>query len=252
MPVNLENRRTTLGKILLVDDDAVFRREFKGCFDDYEILEASSGDEAIDLLSRPNEVDLVILDVRLPGADGIEVMSEIKKVAPGSGVIILTGYSSKDIAIEALRGQADSFIEKPFNIDTAKSIIDDVLKRRNGHGFDDIASSFSKLERVKRFVCRNYFKRLGLKDASDAVCLSPKYLSRIFKQRFGIGFNAYRLALKIDHAKVMLKESGYNVNQISAKLGYKNTESFIRSFKKVTGFSPTQYRKKKIKGSSDN
>jgi CheY-like chemotaxis protein len=55
-------------KILLVDDDKDFRVELKECLSGYDIVEASSGEEAINILKKPNDIDLVILDVNLPGA----------------------------------------------------------------------------------------------------------------------------------------------------------------------------------------
>ena len=59
----------------------------------------------------------------------------------------------------------------------------------------------------------------------------------------GTRFTDYRLKVKISQSRELLKKSGYNIDQIADKLGYKNTESFIRQFKKITGYTPTGYRK---------
>ncbi|MDD4954852.1 MAG: AraC family transcriptional regulator, partial [Candidatus Omnitrophica bacterium] len=101
-----------------------------------------------------------------------------------------------------------------------------------------------KMDKVKRFIERNCFKKISLDDAASTVFLSPKYLSRIFKQSTGMGFSDFRLHIKIDRAKELLEKTGYKVDQISDKLDYQNTESFIRQFKKLTGLTPTQYRVK--------
>jgi AraC-like DNA-binding protein len=76
------------------------------------------------------------------------------------------------------------------------------------------------------------------------VHLSPKYLSRLFKQEAKVGFNQFRLGVKMEKAKELLKSSDYNVSQISYKIGYQNVESFIRCFKNATNCTPSQYRKK--------
>lgn len=231
-------------KILLVDDDKDFRTEMRYFLEDYEVTEASNGGEALGILKRPNEIDLIILDVVMPGLNGTEVLREMKKIAPDVGVIILTGFSSKSVAIDALKGKADEYIEKPIDPERTKEIIELLLAKKRGE--PDIMSSDieGKIERVKKFTERNGDKKVCLKDAATAVCLSPKYLSRIFKQSTGVGFSEYKLQLKIRRAKELLETTGYNIDQISDKLGYQNAESFIRIFKKITAATPTEYRKK--------
>ncbi|KKR30444.1 MAG: Two component transcriptional regulator, AraC family [Candidatus Gottesmanbacteria bacterium GW2011_GWC2_39_8] len=231
-------------KILLVDDDQIFRSEFKDCFEEYDIVEAPDGEEALKILKKPNEIDLVISDIKMPGMDGLEVLRKIKEMAPEMNVVILTGHGSKEVVIRALRGLASNYIEKPIDIEKTREIIESILAKNRGEA--DYASTDlkSKIKRVKRFVQRNCFKKVRLEDAASIVYLSPKYLSRTFKQYTGVGFSEYRLALKIKKAKTLLKKTGYNIDYIADKMGYQNTESFIRQFKKITGLAPTQYRKK--------
>ena len=232
-------------KILLVDDDPVFREEFMEYFDDFEFIEAGNGKDALETLRKPHEIDLVILDIKMPGMNGFEVLGKIKEIAPEVGIIISTGYSTKDTAIEALRQQADNYLEKPLDIEAAREIIDKVLDSKKG--LPDFAASdiTDKIERVKNFVERNCFKKVTLEDAAEAVCLSPKYLSRIFKEQTNQGFNDYKLAIKMSKAKTLLVDSGYNVNQISDRLGYENVESFSRQFKKLAKCTPGAYRRKR-------
>lgn len=228
--------------ILLVDDDIDFREEFREAFEDYRFVEAQSGAEALEVLARPNEIDLVILDVRLPDARGTRVLTEIKRLAPGLPVVILTGFSTKDVAVEALKGNADDYVEKPVDVEKTAGIIRRLLLdgKEPWPGAD--ASAADKIERIKSYVDRNYDKTVGLEDAASLVCLSPKYLSRLFKERTGLGFNEYRLGRKIEHAKGLLEETGATVSQIAFRLGYQNAESFIRIFKKTTGLTPSAFR----------
>jgi len=228
--------------ILLVDDDVAFRKEFAECFEDYRFIEAGNGEEGLKILRKPNEIDLVILDVMLPGRRGTDVLREIKRIEPSLGVIILTGFSSKDVAVEALKGNADDYIEKPVDIKKAERIIADMLLNNTPDQqrySDDING---KIERVKSFLRRNYHKKVNLEDAAEIVCLSPKYLSRIFKENTGESFSEYRLRFKIEKAKELLEVTGQTVNEISYKMGYNNLESFIRIFKKLEGCTPTEFR----------
>jgi len=228
--------------ILLVDDDKEFRSEFRDYLNEYEVVEASSGEEALRIFAKPNQIDLVILDVMMPGMRGTEVLKRMKKMEPRLGIIILTGYSSKDVAIEALKGRADEYLEKPFPILKAKEVIEKLLESKSGETDVGALDVKGKIEKVKRFLERNCYKRIGLNDAAGAVCLSPKYLSRIFRQITGTSFSRYRLSIKIEKSKGLLRDTGMNVSQISERLGYENAESFIRQFKQHTGKTPTAYR----------
>jgi len=230
--------------ILLVDDDRDFREEFRDYLEDYEVVEASNGEEALEILKKPNVIDLVILDVMMPGLKGTQVLKEMKRIDPDLSIVILTGYSSEGVAIEALRGHADDYIQKPLDIGKAKEIIERLLETKKREGDVNTMDIKGKIEKIKRFIERNYHKKVRLKDLTAVVYLSTKYLSRIFKQVTGMGFREYKLKIKVEKAKELLKKTGYNIDQISDKTGYQNTESFIRIFKKFTGYTPKEYRDK--------
>ena len=130
-------------------------------------------------------------------------------------------------------------MEKPFDIDKARDVIEKILDVK---GDDE-----DKIARIRSFLKRNSFKKVSLKDAAELVCLSPKYLSRLFKQGVGMGFSEYKLKFKLDEAKRLLLNTNYNVDQIAYKLGYNNVESFIRLFKRRGALTPTEYRLRKGK-----
>ncbi|HVP57053.1 MAG TPA: response regulator [bacterium] len=236
--------------ILLVDDDREFREEMADYLEEYRVIEAADGRQALEILQKPNDIDLVLLDVVMPGLRGTEVLKRIKQMAPGLAVVILTGYSSKDVAIDALKADADDYIEKPADIGKAKEIIERLLRQTRAKGDIVTGGIDGKIERVKHFLEINYHKQPTLRDAAAAVGLSPKYLSRVFKERVGTGFNSFRLRTKTDKAKQMLLDTQANVEQVSAALGYENPESFIRMFKAITRKTPAAFRRIRKKGRS--
>ncbi len=229
--------------ILLVDDDQDFREEFSDAFcDDYKVIQSASGHEAVNCLEKPNEIDLLILDVNLPDGRGTLRLQQLKTKFPHLPIVIFTGFSSKDVAIEALKGRADDYLEKPLSISHAKSVIDRLLdKHLNPVDIQD-EDSRGKVERIKRFADRNVDKKITLNDAAQTVGLSPKYLSRIFKEQTGMDFSDYRLEGKIAKSKELLEHSGRTISQISEELGYQNLETFIRLFKRSTRMTPAVYR----------
>ena len=234
-------------QVLLVDDDADFREELRICMHDYSVLEAANGLEALAILKKPNAIDLVILDAVMPQISGTEVLREIKRIKPSLAIIILTGHSSKDIAIDALKGRADDYIEKPINVGKFLEAVQTILSSKVLKDDSHSRGIHAKIEQAKQFVERNYDKKVSLEDVAGQVCLSPKYFSRVFKEISGKGFNECRLSVKIRYACEFLVNSDHTVTEIALRLGYQNLESFIRMFEKIMKQSPTQYRRKNQK-----
>lgn len=230
-------------KILVVDDAKNVRDIFTYAFDEYDILTAKSAEEARAVLSRPNDIDLIVLDVMMPGMNGLELLGEVKRKNEYCKVVIMTGYSSKDIAIEALRLNADEYIEKPFDIEKTKEIFERLLSEaRSMHG-EPGERVEKKVRFAQRLAKRNYNRPCSLRDVSREVSASYKYLSRVFKEKTGEGFNDYRVGLKIAAAKRLLRERRFTVAQIAYKVGYRNSDSFMKMFKKKTGLTPSEYRR---------
>ena len=236
--------------ILLVDDDREFREEFSDLLYDYRVIEASNGEEALATLSRPNEIDLVVLDVIMPGLKGTEVLKRMKAMYPDLSVVILTGHGSKATVIEALKGKADDYIEKPVDIHRARDIIEQLIRQKKLPGDIVPGGVDAKIKRIIHFLDRNFEKRVSLKDAARLVGLSPKYLSRVFKEKTGSGFDEYRLKVRMDKAAELLDTTDYSVEEISSRIGYENAESFARLFKKIRGCTPTGHRERRHKSKS--
>ena len=135
--------------------------------------------------------------------------------------------------------KTDDFLEKPLQIQSALQRIKKLLGTKQKY-------VTGVINKIKYAIEKNFHKNISLKQASEIVCLSPKYISRIFKEHTGVGFNEYKLELKVTRAKELLQGTDLNINQISDRIGYMNVESFIRIFKRITGYTPTSYRNKKI------
>lgn len=231
-------------QILIVDDDADFREELRDCLEAYTVIEAANGLDALAILKKPNAIDLVILDAVMPQMSGTEVLFQIKKSRPTLATIMLTGQSSKDIAIDALKGRADDYIEKPVNVSKFLETVRSILALRTKKDLILSNGIHAKIEQAKQFIERNFDKKVSLTDVAGQLCLSPKYFSRIFKEISGKGFNEYRLSIKISKACEHLQGTDLTVTQIASRFGYKNLESFIRIFEKIMKTSPAEYRRK--------
>ena len=104
-------------KMLLVDDEERFLSTTQKLLSrkGYDILTASSGAEALDIL-RTHNIHVVILDVKMPGMDGIETLQAIKRNYPLVEVIMLTGHGTIDSAVEGLKSGATDYLTKPTDV----------------------------------------------------------------------------------------------------------------------------------------
>lgn len=105
-------------RVLLVDDETEFlhtltKRLIKRGLD---VLAAQSGEEAIDVLAT-TDIDVVVLDVKMPGLDGIEVLRQIKRKHPRIEVIMLTGHANVEVAVQGMELGAFDYLMKPMEID---------------------------------------------------------------------------------------------------------------------------------------
>ncbi len=116
--------------ILIVDDDKSIRYSLKRMMEEkYSILTAQNGEEALDRVkeSRP---DLIIMDIKMPGRSGLEILKEIKSIDPKSLLIIMTAYGTTETAIEAMKYGAFDYILKPFPIPQIKGLVEKALALR--------------------------------------------------------------------------------------------------------------------------
>ena len=122
--------RKKMQTILIVDDDKSIRYSLKRMMEEkYSILTAQNGEEALDRV-KESSPDLIIMDIKMPGRNGIEVLKEIKSIDPKSLVIIMTAYGTTETAIEAMKYGAFDYILKPFPIPQMKGLVEKALSLR--------------------------------------------------------------------------------------------------------------------------
>jgi len=116
--------------VLVVDDDPGLRESFRLILEDeFDVLEVPDGVQALEII-RSCQVDLVLLDIRLPGMDGIEVLERIKAVDEQVEVILVTAVKTLRTAVEAMKLGAFDYLTKPFDEDEVLSLIRRALEKR--------------------------------------------------------------------------------------------------------------------------
>jgi two-component system nitrogen regulation response regulator NtrX len=143
-------------KILIVDDELSILQSLNGILGDegYGVIQASSGEEALEKV-RKDPPDLVLLDIWMPGIDGMTVLDEIKKLFPLIPVIIISGHGNIETAVKATRMGAFDFIEKPLSIERVLLSIQNAIE-------------FSRLEEENRLLRKKTDR--SIIGESAAVC----------------------------------------------------------------------------------
>ena len=124
-----------IAKVLLVDDETPFveamsRRLKKR---DIDILATFSGAEALDMLENDGSVEVAILDVKMPGMDGIETLGEIRKRFPLVEVIMLTGHATVETGIEGMKLGAFDYLMKPCDMDILMNKLKEAVAKKRKH-----------------------------------------------------------------------------------------------------------------------
>jgi len=114
--------------ILIVDDEPIVRESIRDWLvdDGYQVVTAESAEEALELLEK-QEFSILVLDIRLPGKTGIQILKEIKALKPQIKSIVITAYPSAELAVEAMKLGAVDYLIKPVAPDELEKLIRETL-----------------------------------------------------------------------------------------------------------------------------
>ncbi len=118
-------------KILLVDDEDQFRESVKKQLTvrNYTVSSVSSGEDAIEFIHQ-NDIDVVILDMRMPGISGAATLKKIKETSPLTEVIMLTGHATVNTAMKTIKMGAFDYIPKPVKLDVLINKMEDAYRKK--------------------------------------------------------------------------------------------------------------------------
>jgi len=143
--------------VLIVDDEITIIESLEGILSDdgFEVMHAFNGYEALKKIEADSP-DIVLLDIWMPGIDGIETLKEIKKIAPYLPVVMITGHGTIESAVDATKSGAYDFLEKPLSIDKVMVTINNAL-------------NFRKLEEENIYLRKKTIEKNSITGTSPAV-----------------------------------------------------------------------------------
>jgi two-component system response regulator MprA len=135
-------------KILVVDDERAVRESLRRALEleGYEIELAEDGRQALDLLAREDQPDAVVLDVLMPGVDGLEVCRTLRRQGSRLPVLMLTARTQVEDRVEGLDAGADDYLTKPFALEELLARVRALLRRSSDDGAGTDKLSFADLE----------------------------------------------------------------------------------------------------------
>ncbi len=153
--------------LMIVDDEEDFLNAIRRSLEirDFHVITANRGEKALEI-AKSNPVDIAIVDLKMPGMNGLETLEALKKAHPWMEIIILTGHGTIDSAVEATQSGAYSYLQKPCELDTlmqmlikaykkrvmnkqqlAKKKMDELLKISQGRSAREILSRLREIDR---------------------------------------------------------------------------------------------------------
>lgn len=254
------------GVILIVDDDADLRDYLNRSFSSsFTVMEAANGVEALKSI-HSKLPDIIISDVKMPDMDGLTLLKQLKSNSDTSHipVVLLSSKSGVEDRTAGWEKGADAYIAKPFKEEELQSIVYSLLDNRlrlkgKYSGVRDIDRSIeapevkgvdsSLLERIMK-VTREHIddSNFNVETLSDEVGISRAHLHRRMKELLGATPTDFIRNVRIRRACELLRKSDIEISQVAYTLGYSSQSHFSTTFKKFTGFTPTEYRERSSSG----
>ena len=268
-------------RVLIIDDEEIIRIGLRSTVD-WEQLgcvvvgEAEDGVTGLKLINS-TDPDIIFTDIRMPGLNGLEMISSARAMKENCKIIILTGFRDFEYAREAIRQGAFRFLLKPVKTGDLNLAITEAVKEiKKEKSREEIYSNLEKrvkeyyglehsepenrpenaeeggsnakylVSRALEFMKANFHKDLSLKATADEIYVSTWYLSKLLKKETGDNFINILNEMRVEKAKKLLQDPKFKIYEIAGEVGFTDVPYFTKTFKKVTGMTPMDYKNNKL------
>lgn len=247
-------------RILVADDEPIERAVVNKILlsnlgNSLEVVMAENGREAVEKYES-NQCDIALLDISMPGINGLDAASIIRKNYANAIIIFLTAFDEFDYAKKAISVQALEYLLKPVDENELITVLEDAIRKldttsvkvadkskidiSNEELIDGRQAAIRK--QLLEYMEDRYVYDISLSDAAEHFKYSDAYFSKVFKTCFNKGFVMYLTELRIDKAKELLKDITVNVKDVSINVGFRDSNYFTKVFKRIVGVTPSEYQ----------
>jgi two-component system, response regulator YesN len=251
------------GGVLIVDDEELSRlavRKLLGrLFPELPVAgEAENGRLAVEM-SESLRPELVLMDIKIPGLNGIDAAERIRAALPSAKIIILSAYDSFGFAQRAINMGLSGYLLKPVSEAEFVKVVGQALAEikaargsrasapapRPDEGCPKAgAQALDARSRIELAIASLPLCELSLERVAEALSMSPQYLSRLFKELFGVKFVERATTLRLDAAMVILETEEVTVEELCRRLGWSDAAHFSRLFREREGLTPKAFARR--------
>ena len=222
-------------KYVVIDDEFFVRVSIKEvvkqAVSNYVCVgEAKNGIEGLALIKKAKP-DLVLLDIKMPGKDGLELCNDIRREKIDVPVLIISGYPEFEYAKKAVEYSfVFGYLLKPVSSEELRQLL-------------EITGNYDVVAKVIRHIDEHYYENLRLGDFAKENHISLGHLSFLLKRALGKKYTDYITEKRLNAACEKLCSTRQNIFNISQDVGFSEYNYFIKIFRKHYGITPTEYRK---------
>jgi YesN/AraC family two-component response regulator len=245
--------------VLIVEDDVHVRTLFRLALEGIaRVLEAADFEQALRSLEQnaASALDVVLVDQIIPGGSGLELLGLIRRKWPWVSVVVITGFGSEDLAIQAFRVGASDYLRKPIDVEELRRVtLTHARSQRflanHGVNLPEAIVAFSEearalhpeIFRALGFIREHFTEPITFAQVARETRLSKFHFCRLFRRQVGASFREYLHGLRIDRAKLLLSERQLTVTEVAYAVGFSDLSHFDKMFHRIVGTSPTGYRR---------
>jgi YesN/AraC family two-component response regulator len=239
--------------VLVVDDEPLMRSFLRDALEARaRVIEAESGEQALEILQIREIIDLVLVDHVLPGRSGLEILHVMKCKWPLLPVVLITGFGSEELAVQALRAGASDYLRKPIPEEallkivgalTARPLIAHGAVKSRGDPDGHQRAFHPSIHKGLVFMREHFPEAIRLIDVAREAGLSRFHFCRLFHHDTGVPFHEYLHDLRVTRAKALLADRYLRVSEVAYAVGFNDLSHFDRIFRKIVGYSPSEYRR---------